>query len=261
MMLIDTHCHLNCLELSACGGSLDAALSLAQEADVGRFICIGLNLADASEVLEIAKQYQQVYATVGIHPTEVCQPEPSEEDLYILAQGPKVVAIGECGLDYYRETVAVDVQKARFRMQLSVAKQLDKPVVVHMRDTAEDTLALIKESGLRQGVLHCFTGTYAQAMAAIELGFMISFSGIITFKNAQDLREVAAALPLDKVLVETDSPYLAPHPYRGKPNHPAYVRLVAEQLAQLHDMEWMEIARITTNNAEKLFQLPVVESG
>ncbi len=254
-MLIDTHCHLNCLDLSVFDGSLDRALDAAKEQGVGRFICIGLNMTDAYQVLDIATKYDTVYGTVGIHPNEDNEPTPTADQLIAMADHPKVVAIGECGLDYFHQTVSPDIQRNRFAMQCDVAKQLDKPLVIHMRETGDEVLDQIEKSGVRQGVLHCFTGTQAQAERAIDLGFKIGISGIITFKNAQSLRDTVSALPLTALLVETDSPYLSPHPFRGKPNHPAMVYWVAEQLASLFHCSIETIAKQTTETAERLFKL------
>lgn len=256
-MLIDSHCHLDRLDLSAHGGSLDAALEAARARGVGRFLCIGVSAENAAVVTELAARYADVHCAVGIHPLDL-QPE-AQTSLDWLLQAldrPKVVAIGETGLDYHYQPETAAAQQASFRVHLQAAAITGKPVVVHTREARADTLGLLRESALPQaGVLHCFTEDWEMARAALDLGFYISLSGIVTFRNAQALREVARQVPADRLLVETDSPYLAPIPYRGKPNLPEYVREVAQCLAEVRGVSLEALAEQTTQNFYRLFPL------
>jgi len=220
-------------------------------------MCIGVNLPDLPQVLALADQHANVYASVGVHPDYEDTPEPSVEQLIALAARPKVAAIGETGLDYYRATGDLDWQRQRFRTHIRAARSCDKPLVVHTRSAAADTLAIMREerAGDVGGVMHCFTETWDVAQGALELGFHISFSGIVTFKNAVALKEVARRVPLDRMLIETDSPYLAPVPHRGKLNQPAYVRYVAEEIARLRDVPVEVIAGATSANFFRLIRI------
>ncbi|MFN5047948.1 TatD family hydrolase [Roseateles sp.] len=258
-MFIDSHCHLSFPELSAQIPELLAAMSAAQ---VAQAICICTTMEEFPQVRALAAAHEQLWATVGVHPDNEDVHEPSLEELLDGARDPKVVAIGETGLDYYRlngRSVAdMEWQRERFRTHIRAAQRCDKPLVVHTRSASEDTLRLLREEnagGDRVGVFHCFTETAEVARAAVDLGFHISFSGILTFKNAADLREVAKALPLDRILIETDSPYLAPVPYRGKLNQPAYVPHVAAQIAELRGLSLEAVAEATTANSRRLFGL------
>ena len=249
--LTDSHCHLDRLS-----GDLEETLARADEAGVGWFLCVSINMENVERVIEIAGRHPSVYATVGVHPNEREGREPDLEELASLAERPKVVAIGETGLDYFHGKGDLEWQRERFRRHIAAAKITGKPLIVHMRDAAADTLSLLREEKADEvgGVMHCFTGDWQTAVSAMELGFHISFSGIITFRNADPLRAVAARVPEDRLLIETDSPYLAPVPYRGKPNQPAYVRRVAECLAELRGSSLEQIAEKTTANFHHLFR-------
>ena len=250
--LTDSHCHLDRLS-----GDLEEILARANEAGVGWFLCVSINMENVERVIEIAGRHPSVYATVGVHPNEQEGREPDLEELASLAERPKVVAIGETGLDYFHGKGDLEWQRERFRRHIAAAKITGKPLIVHMRDAAADTLSLLREEKADEvgGVMHCFTGDWQTAVSAMELGFHISFSGIITFRNADPLRAVAARVPEDRLLIETDSPYLAPVPYRGKPNQPAYVRRVAECLAELRGSSMEQIAEKTTANFHHLFRI------
>ena len=253
-MLVDSHCHLDFPELA---GRLDAIVEAMRGNQVTHALCISVTLQDFPQVRTIAERFDHIYATVGVHPDYPDVPEVSPEELVQLADHPKIVAIGETGLDYYRIKEDCEWQRQRFRTHIRAARQCSKPLVVHTRDAAADTLSIMQEEGAREvgGVMHCFTGDWETARAAMDLGFYISFSGIVTFKNAQSLRDVAKRVPLERMLVETDSPYLAPVPYRGKTNEPAFVRYVAEEIAQLRGLELAEIADQTSRNFFKLFRI------
>ena len=258
-MYVDSHCHLSFPELSERLPEIRAAM---QAAGVDRALCICTTLEEFDTVHRLAMSYDNFWASAGVHPDNEDVREPSVDDLVALASLPKVVAIGETGLDYYRldgRSVAdMEWQRERFRVHIRAARRTDKPLVIHTRNASADTLAVLKEegSGTARGVFHCFTETMEVAKAALDLGFFISFSGILTFKTAVDLREVARHVPLDRCLIETDSPYLAPVPYRGKTNTPAYVPFVAKQIAELKGVEPQEVARVTSRNFEALFGVP-----
>ncbi|WKC35965.1 TatD family hydrolase [Ectopseudomonas chengduensis] len=256
-MLIDSHCHLDRLDLAAHGGSLDAALDAARAAGVGHFLCIGVSADNAATVKGLAERYVDVDCSVGVHPLDL-EPgaEPALDWLLGELAHPKVVAIGETGLDYHYEPESAALQQASFRLHLEAARITGKPVIVHTREARADTLALLREAALPQaGVLHCFTEDWEMAKAALDIGFYISLSGIVTFRNAEALREVARQVPADRLLVETDSPYLAPVPHRGKPNLPQYVREVAEYLAVLRGVSYETLAEQTSSNFKRLFPL------
>lgn len=256
-MLIDSHCHLDRLDLAAHGGSLDAALDAARAAGVGHFLCIGVSADNAATVKGLAERYADVDCSVGVHPLDL-EPgaEPALDWLLGELEHPKVVAIGETGLDYHYEPESAALQQASFRLHLEAARITGKPVIVHTREARADTLALLREAALPQaGVLHCFTEDWEMARAALDIGFYISLSGIVTFRNAEALREVARQVPADRLLVETDSPYLAPVPHRGKPNLPQYVREVAEYLAVLRGVSYETLAEQTSDNFKRLFPL------
>ncbi|WP_444884694.1 TatD family hydrolase [Microbulbifer sp. PSTR4-B] len=254
-MLVDSHCHLDRLKLDKFDGDLDAVLEFARSRGVGKFLCVGISLENADAVVEIASKYEDVVCSVGIHPLDVESGLAGVDELIAMAERPKVVALGETGLDYYYSTDTKETQQQSFIAHLQAAGQVGLPVIVHTRDAREDTIQLIQEYGNPQtaGVLHCFTESWEMAKAALDLNYYISLSGIVTFKNAEDLRDVARKLPLDRLLVETDSPYLAPIPYRGKPNIPAYVREVAEFIAELRGISYEQLAEITTENFLRLF--------
>ncbi len=260
-MFTDSHCHLSFPELKA---QLPQIREAMQAARVERALCICTTLEEFPQVHQLATDYDNFWATAGVHPDNEGVQEPTLDDLLRLGALPRVVGIGETGLDYYRlngRSVAdMAWQRDRFRTHICAARQLQKPLVIHTRSASVDTLGLLKEEGedgspgSAGGVFHCFTETAEVARAALDLGFYISFSGILTFKNAQDLRDVAAFVPLDRILIETDSPYLAPAPYRGKTNNPSYVPHVAAQIAQLRGLGVQLIAEHTSRNFERLFK-------
>ncbi|WP_028694951.1 TatD family hydrolase [Pseudomonas cremoricolorata] len=256
-MLVDSHCHLDRLDLSVHQGSLDAALQAARDRGVGHFLCIGVSADNASAVKALSERYVDVDCSVGIHPLDLAPNQMPVLD-WLLAElaHPHVVAIGETGLDYHYEPQAAKVQQDSFRLHLEASRQTGKPVIVHTRAAQADTLALLREASLPQaGVLHCFTEDWEMARAALDLGYYISLSGIVTFRNAEALRDVARRVPADRLLVETDSPYLAPIPHRGKPNLPQYVREVAEFIASVRSESYENLARQTTDNFKRLFPL------
>jgi len=252
-MLVDSHCHLNFPELAA---NLPAIKQSMLDNQVGHALCISVTLPDFPQVLALAEANDNFYATVGVHPDYEDIEEPTLDGLVSLANHPKVIGIGETGLDYFRLTGDLEWQRARFRTHIQAAIQSKKPLVIHTRNAAEDTLRIMREENahLVGGVMHCFTESLEVALQAIELGFYISFSGIVTFKNAVSIKEVAQHIPLNRILVETDSPYLAPIPYRGKINQPAYVRYVAEEIARLRGISFEEVSAATTENFFRLFK-------
>lgn len=253
-MFVDSHCHIDFPDFAEGSQRL---LEHMQAAAVSHALCVSVNLENLPRILDLAERHANIYASVGVHPDHEDATEPDVATLVDLAKHPKVVAIGETGLDYYRQPRdEVDWQRERFRVHIRAAREAGKPLIIHTRNAAADTLSIMREEGASEasGVMHCFTENWAVAEAALELGFYISFSGIVTFKSAQDLQEVARRVPLDRMLVETDSPYLAPVPYRGKRNEPAYVRQVAEFIAGLRDMAAEELGDITSRNFFRLFQ-------
>ncbi|EIK93421.1 TatD family deoxyribonuclease [Pseudomonas sp. M47T1] len=256
-MLVDSHCHLDRLDLAQHDGSLDAALQAARERGVGHFLCIGVSADNAAAVKAVAERYADVDCSVGIHPLDLKPGEaPALQWLLDELDHPRVVAIGETGLDYHYEPEAAELQQASFRLHLEAAKITGKPVIIHTRGARADTLELLREAQLANtGVLHCFTEDWDMAKAALDLGYYISLSGIVTFRNADALRDVARQVPADRLLVETDSPYLAPIPHRGKPNLPQYVREVAQFLAMVRGESYEQLAEQTTANFKRLFPL------
>jgi TatD DNase family protein len=253
-MLVDSHCHLDFPELAQ---DLDGVLARMRDAGVVHALCISVNLEDWPRVRDLAAMHGQLHATVGVHPDEQSGAEPTVAQLVTLAATPKVVAIGETGLDYYRQTGDTEWQRNRFRVHIRAARETGKPLVIHTRDASADTLRIMREerAGEVGGVMHCFTETAEVASAALDMGFYISFSGIVTFKNAVPLREVVRQVPMARLLIETDSPYLAPVPFRGKRNEPAYVRQVGEQVAVLKSITLEDVGRITSSNFSDLFQI------
>ncbi len=256
-MYIDSHCHLDRLKLDKYQGDLNAALNAAREKGVHRMLCVAIDLEHIQNVLDIAAQHEDIYASVGVHPTSEKVEEPDVDRLLGLSAHEKVIAIGETGLDYYYGEESKAQQQLRFATHLEASKQSKKPVIVHTRDAKEDTLAIIAEHGDPEvgGVLHCFTEDLDMAKRAIDLNYFISFSGIVTFKNATELKAVAKSLPLDRILIETDSPYLAPVPYRGKSNEPQYVVDVCRYLAELRGETEAHVAEVTAQNFNRLFNL------
>ena len=254
-MLVDSHCHLNFPELAR---DLDGVLARMSAAGVTHALCVCVNLRDLQSVLDIAERYPNIYASVGVHPDEGPGNEPDADELIALARHPRVVAIGETGLDYYRQTGDIEWQRARFRTHIRAARACCKPLIIHTRAAAEDTLAIMQEEGAAAtgGVMHCFTESLAVAQRAMELDFQISISGIVTFNNAVALRGVVDAVPLERLLIETDSPYLAPVPLRGRSNEPAYVRYVADEIARIKGVPLATVAQSTTANFFSLFRPP-----
>ncbi len=257
-MIIDSHCHLNIMpeELS----NIEELIANARELGVERMMCIAIGPDKWQEVLSIADQYEEVYAAIGIHPCEPKEVTTTDEALLNAASHPKVLAIGEIGLDYFHfdaEQESMEWQHERFRQQIRIAKQLNKPIVIHTRNSTPDCMQILTEEGAEEvgGIMHCFVEDMDTAQQAMDLNFYISFSGIVTFKNAKELKEVAKQVPLDKILVETDSPYLAPMPYRGKTNQPGYTRYVVEEIARLRDTSVQAVSDATTENFKRLFQL------
>lgn len=252
-MFIDSHCHLDFPDLAA---REDEVLATMAANGVGQALCISVRLEDFPRVRALAERHPNLWATVGVHPDNADCVEPDEAELVRLADHPRVVGIGETGLDYYWNKDEPEWQRARFRTHIRAARACGKPLVVHTRSAAADTLRIMREeeAGAAGGVMHCFTESWEVAEAALDLGFYISFSGIVTFRNAKDLKEVAKRVPLDRLLIETDSPYLAPVPHRGKTNEPGWVVHVAEEIARLRDEPLARIEAATTDNFFRLFR-------
>ncbi len=264
LMFTDSHCHLNFPELAQ---DMPAIRAKMAEAQVTRALCISCTMEEFPDVHALATSYDNIWCSVGVHPDTEGLTEPSVDDLVQRAGLPRVVAIGETGLDYYgmedrkggRTVADLEWQRERFRTHIRAAQQVQKPLIIHTRSASDDTLRLLREegetggAGSAGGVFHCFTETMEVARAALDLGFYISFSGIVTFKSAQDLRDVAAFVPEDRLLIETDSPYLAPVPFRGKTNTPAYVPFVAKQIAEVRAMTVEAVAEATNRNFDRLF--------
>ncbi len=251
-MFVDSHCHLNFPDLIA---DLDLHLAQMEENKVTHALCVGVDLENFPQVLALAEEHDNLFASVGVHPSHDEGEEPTLERLLELAQWKKVVAIGETGLDYYWHKDQPEWQRERFRTHIRAAKQAGLPLIIHTRESAAETLRILREEGASEvgGVMHCFTESWEVAEQALELGFYLSFSGVVTFKSAVELKEVAKKVPLDRLLIETDAPYLAPVPFRGKLNHPALVRHVAECLADLRGQPLHEVAAASTDNFFRLF--------
>lgn len=257
-MYIDSHCHINFPELAQ---RLPELLHNMRENKVSHALCVAVDLPDFPSVLALAEAHENIFASVGVHPDYVDTPEPSAESLVELSQHPKIIAIGETGLDYFRLKGDLEWQRERFRQHIRASRISKKPLIIHTRAASEDTLRIMQEEGAGTnkggvaGVMHCFTESLEVAQAAIEMRFYISFSGILSFKSAKELQAVARALPLERILIETDSPYLAPMPHRGKTNEPAFVKHVGEFLADLKGISTEEVQRVTTQNFCDLFKL------
>ena len=254
MPFVDSHCHLDFPELAE---NLTDVLAQMRQNDVAAALCVSVNLAGFPQVLALAEQYPNIYASVGVHPDYEDVEEPSVAHLAELARHPGVIAIGETGLDYFRLKGDLEWQRMRFRNHIRAARECGKPLIIHTREAATDTLRIMAEENAAEagGVMHCFTETWEVAEAALAMGFYISFSGIVTFKNAKQIKEVAQRVPLERILIETDAPYLAPAPHRGRLNQPAYVKHVAEEIATLRGISLDEAGRCTTENFMRLFKL------
>ena len=257
MHFADSHCHIDFPELAE---NINEIIDLAAQWNVAYLLCVAVNLEDFPNILALSDAYEHISASVGVHPNTTGAEDPSVDRLVQLGRDPRVVAIGETGLDYFRSSGNLDWQRDRFARHIEAARILDKPIIVHSRYAPEDTISIMRDSHADRagGVMHCFTGDYEMAQKAMELDFFISFSGIVTFKNAQDLAEVAKKIPIERMLIETDAPYLAPVPKRGKRNQPAYVRHTAEFLADLKGMKLEDFAHETTQNFLNLFKIPAL---
>ncbi len=252
-MFIDTHCHLN---ISHFKEDLEETVSRALEAGVDRMIVIGCDLASSELAVELSNAFDALYAVVGYHPNDAAGWQNSDlDEIRRLASNTRVVAIGEIGLDYHHHDTPVDTQETAFRSQLSLAKTLDMPIVIHCREAYEDTLRILEEEGMRamQGVMHCWAGSTIEAEQALSLGMYLGFGGTVTYKKAENILDAVLITPLDRILLETDAPFLSPVPYRGKRNESAYIPVIAETIAQIKNLSVAEIAEITTSNAEQLF--------
>lgn len=255
-MLIDSHCHLDCLNLARHDGSLDAALDAARARGVGHFLCISIELEKFDDLLIIAEAHDDVSLTVGVHPCHVASAHnPTLDELLALAAHPKVVGIGETGLDYFHDASTRAIQQQAFSTHIAASKRTGKPLIIHTRNSREDVLGQMREEGAEAAVMHCFTEDWDTAQAALDLGYYISISGIVTFPKALDLKDVARRIPLDRLLIETDAPYLAPVPNRGKPNEPAFLPDTARHIAELRGLSLEALAEATTANARRLFSL------
>lgn len=252
-MYVDSHCHLNFPELVA---DLPGVLERMAQNQVTHALVVSVNMPEWPGLMDVVRPHRHLWASVGVHPDYEDTPDPSPQELVRMAQDPKVVAIGETGLDYYRLSEPLDWQRERFRRHIRAARESGLPLIIHTRQSAEDTVRILKEEGAQDvgGVMHCFTETWDIAKAAMDLGFHISLSGIVTFKNAAVVHEVARNMPLDRLLIETDSPYLAPVPYRGKLNDPSKVIHVAEKIADLQGLSVAQVAEASTDNFFKLFK-------
>ncbi|MBK5969572.1 MULTISPECIES: TatD family hydrolase [Thiorhodovibrio] len=255
-MFVDSHCHLDRLDLSAYDGDFAALMAQTRDAGIQRMLSVGIDLEHYPAMRALVEPYAEVMVSVGVHPNEQQGREPSVEELVGLAQeDARIVAIGETGLDNHYNEGDLDWQRQRFANHIQAARACGKPLIIHSRDAREDTITIMREqdASAAGGVMHCFTENWDMARAALDLGFYISFSGIVTFKSAEELRDVARRVPLERLLIETDSPYLAPVPHRGKKNEPRFVSLVAEKIAEIRGLELAEVAEVTTRNFERLF--------
>ena len=254
-MFIDSHCHLDRIDLKPYHDDFDAFVQHARQQQIAHMLCIAIDMERYPSMREMVAPYDDISLSVGVHPNVTDGREPSVEELLQLAADDKVIAIGETGLDYFHSQGDLAWQHRRFIDHIDVAKQLNKPLIIHTREAGHDSLDVLRAHGADRvgGIIHCFTEDWAYAEKALELNFYISFSGIVTFKNAQAIQDVAKRVPADRFLIETDSPYLAPAPHRGKPNYPTYVRHVAEYIAHLRETSIDEIARLSRDNFHRLF--------
>lgn len=257
-MLVDSHCHLDHLDIADREGGLEAVLADAHTRGITKFLSVAVDLATSASLVDLTALYNNIFSSVGVHPLQkVEQPVPTVDQLLALAEAPNVVAIGETGLDNFYSADTYQWQRDSFINHLKASQQCNKPIIIHTREARDETIALLRQYPLQAGgVMHCFTETWEMAAAALELGFYISFSGIVTFNSASDLREVVRQVPLDRLLVETDSPWLAPVPHRGKQNEPQYVLEVAQCVAELKGVSLEHLAEITTQNFHRLFKIP-----
>ena len=254
MQIVDSHCHIDRVDLDTFGGSIESMLTHAGELSVNKFLCVCIDLEHFDQVHNLALEYPNIFSSVGVHPTETNCKDPSIEELLVYAKSDRVIAIGETGLDYFHvKKEEADWQRDRFRRHIKASNESGKPMIIHMRDAKEDTIRIMTEEKAEAGVMHCYSEDWETAQAALDLGFYISFSGILTFNSAQSLREVAMKVPAERLLVETDSPYLTPSPFRGRPNSPAYTYYVVEKLAEIRNTSIDEMATTTTNNFNQLF--------
>lgn len=253
-LLVDSHCHIPLMD-----NDVSAVLASAREHQVGHMLCVAVDLETWPPILQLAEQHENIFASVGIHPNTTLESEVDSKTLAGHARHERVIAIGETGLDYYRSEGDLDWQRERFRQHIDAAKQVDKPVIIHSRNASHDMIEIMQQENIRDvgGVMHCFVDDWDTAKKAMDMNFYISFSGIVTFKNATEVQDVARKVPLDRLLVETDSPYLAPVPYRGKPNQPANVYFVAKFLAELRQEDYASIAQHTTDNFFNLFKTAI----
>jgi TatD DNase family protein len=254
MKIIDSHCHIDRLSLENFGGTIESMLKHASDLSVKEFLCICIDLENFQDVLSLAENHNEIYASVGVHPTAKDCKEPSIDELIKLSDHEKIIAIGETGLDYFHvDEGDSDWQRERFVRHIRASNISGKPLIIHTRDAKHDTIRIMQQENALSGVMHCFSEDWETAEAALDLGFYISFSGIVTFNSAHSLREVAKKVPNERLLVETDAPYLTPVPYRGKPNSPAYTYYVAEKLAEVRGTSINDIAKVTTQNFHNLF--------
>lgn len=256
-MLVDSHCHLDRVSLKPYGGDFQYFMEETRAAGVAHMLCVAIDLEHYPKMRALVNPYHQVSVSVGVHPNERYRRDPTQEELVELAADPRNVAIGETGLDYFRSEGDLDWQQQRFRTHIGAARACGKPLIVHTRDAGEDTIRILQEEGARDvgGVFHCFTEPWEMAKQALDLGFYISFSGIVTFSNASDLRKVAARVPQDRLLIETDCPYLTPVPHRGRPNEPKFVARVAECIGEPRGITGDSVAAVTRDNFFRLFNL------
>lgn len=255
-MFIDSHCHLDRIDLAPYQNDFGRFMEEAEKDQIDHMLCIAIDLEAYPAMVELVQQYDSISLSVGVHPNVNEGQEPSVDELVKLGQYDKVIAIGETGLDYFRSEGDLDWQHQRFKNHIQAAKVLKKPLIIHTREAGQDSLEVLEREGADEvgGIIHCFTEDWAYAKRALDLGFYISFSGIVTFKNAVSIKDVAKKVPADRFLIETDSPYLAPVPYRGKPNYPLYVRHVAEHLAELRETTVDDIAKLSADNFNTLFK-------
>jgi len=254
-MLIDSHCHLDRLDLAPYNNDFDMFMQSVDDEEIEHMLCVSINWEAYTAMKELVKGYDNISTSVGVHPNEIEGHDPTISEIITMAKQDKVAAIGETGLDYFRLDGNLETQQQRFKNHIAAAKELNKPLIIHTRNAKEDTLRIMYEesAGEAGGVLHCFTEDWEMAKKALDMNFYISFSGIVTFKNADIIKEVAKKVPDDRFLIETDSPYLAPVPKRGKPNYPLYVKYVAEQVAELRGSRFSKIAEMSKENYYRLF--------